>query len=355
MKILLFIFLFHSSWVFAIDCGEGKLLKEFTPKYTQKFKISYYDRYKIVSVGEDKNKDSFIMAENKPDCQTRLTFIQIPVKRFVATSTTYLPALKILGKEKSLIGFQGINYISSPDLRRQKIKNINFQLNPEELKVLRPDLVMAYQGNIPPWKTVSDFRKLDIPLVLNWDLLENHPLARAEWLIYTASFFNLENQGISAFLKIENEYLKVKSLAEKLPRKTVLIGELKNGRWTSPGGRSDLARIIKDAGGDLALDNASEGTQSIAFEKVLQSMSRIDIWLPHNEWKEVNQITSNPRYNKLLQLKIYNNTRKLNPDGFNDYWEEGLARPDLLIKDIFWVIHPEKNQQHVPIWYKILK
>ncbi|KAA6313828.1 iron complex transport system substrate-binding protein, partial [termite gut metagenome] len=38
---------------------------------------------------------------------------------------------------------------------------------------------------------------------------------------------------------------------------------------------------------------------------------------------------------------VYNTFRRTTPAGGNDYWENGVARPDLLLSDMIKICHPD--------------
>ncbi|MFT5970318.1 MAG: iron complex transport system substrate-binding protein, partial [Flavobacteriales bacterium] len=40
--------------------------------------------------------------------------------------------------------------------------------------------------------------------------------------------------------------------------------------------------------------------------------------------------------------------------GGNDYWESGMAQPDLLLKDMISIFHPEVLPNHELIYYQRL-
>ena len=44
--------------------------------------------------------------------------IRIPVSKIVLTSTIYIPSLESLGETAALVGFPGLDYISSPETRK---------------------------------------------------------------------------------------------------------------------------------------------------------------------------------------------------------------------------------------------
>lgn len=349
-SIVLILGLFTSVSLFSAECESLKPLSEYKPRYAKLFSIKYYKDFKIV----DSVNDRFIVTNKKLECSTKLPMMKANVQRFVATSTTHLPFLKTFSLEKTLIGFQGVNYIYDSTLRAQKIKNINYQMNPEELISLRPDLVMAYAANISSSSRLNDLRKLQIPIVLNRDFQEQHPLARAEWIVFSALFFSKDIEAQKIFKDIETNYLKIKNEVKKT-KPVILVGDIQNGKWATCGAESDLAILITDAGGSLLLNRKSPETQYFSLENVLSMKEIPQIWLTQNTWENISKVSTDPRYNRFNKIPVYNNNKLMNVAGFNDYWETGLSRPDLLLKDLYSIFHPEKNLNSTLIWYKELK
>ncbi len=339
--------------LWAADCESQKVIKTYTPRYAQYFKIHYYDQFKIVESGKKPIVDRFMVADGPLNCTSSLFKFTANTKRFIATSTTHVSFLSVLNMENRLVGFQGINYLYNSKFQGQKIQDIHYQMNAEELLSLSPDLVMAYSANLAGQKRINELRKLKIPVVFNYDFEEVHPLARAEWMIFSAVFFNQDSIMQKYFTKIESSYNDLKKQALAFKKKNVLVGDIQNGKWTTCGGESDLAILIRDAGGNLLLKSTSRETQTISLEKVLKITEKADVWLTQNTWENLVPLSKDSRYKKFTSVPAYNNTRLLNKSGFNDYWERGVSRPDLLLADISEVIH--KNGSHSLTWYKELK
>ena len=52
----------------------------------------------------------------------------------------------------------------------------------------------------------------------------------------------------------------------------------------------------------------------------------------------------NPKFKDakaIRQKKVYNNNLRLNPGGGNDYWESGSIHPDIVLRDLIKILHPE--------------
>jgi len=53
---------------------------------------------------------------------------------------------------------------------------------------------------------------------------------------------------------------------------------------------------------------------------------------------------------------VYNNTKRLNPKGGNDFYEQGVMEPDVLLEDLQWIFHPELAPPgYAPVYYVRLR
>lgn len=337
----------------ASECESEKILEEYKPRYAKLFSIKYYKNFKII---ESKNDRILIGDKKSLNCKTKLFIMTDKASRFVATSTTHLPFLKTFRLEKSLVGFQGVKYIYNEELKKQQVKDIHFQLNAEELLSLKPDLVMAYSSNLASEKRIKDLRKLNVPIVLNRDFEETHPLARAEWMVFSAAFFSKDQEAKKVFIALVDNYNSIKTIAmrEASVKPKILVGDIQNGKWATCGGTSDLAILIADAGGDLILKSESPETQNIPLEKILAAKITPQYWLSQNTWTSKNESLKDSRYGQFKTIPLYNNNNLVNVNGFNDYWETGVSRPDLLLQDLYNIFTSQKNPNQKLIWYKKL-
>jgi iron complex transport system substrate-binding protein len=52
---------------------------------------------------------------------------------------------------------------------------------------------------------------------------------------------------------------------------------------------------------------------------------------------------------------LYNNTRRTNDIRSNDYWESGIANPQLILADLIRIVHPGLLPKDSLYYYKQLK
>src|SRR5690606_26997092 len=135
-----------------------------------------------------------------PDNEEGVRVIRIPVTSIVCTSTTHIPLLDYLNETDKLVGFPTTDYVSSVKARRHidegRVQELGVDkgLNLERIAMLKPDMVMGYSMNSDygQFKKIED---LNVPVVLNGEYLEKHPLGRAEWIKFMALFFNKEPEA----------------------------------------------------------------------------------------------------------------------------------------------------------------
>jgi iron complex transport system substrate-binding protein len=340
----------------ALECNHLPRVKTLKPQFAKNFTIDYYKNFKIIKV----DKFHYLLSRSTElGCEWNGTKILTPVKRVVMMSTTYLPALELLGFEKSLMAFQGKRYIVSKAFKLESLQEVASTLSAEYLLKLKADLIMSYNANLSSPQQLPIFKSLNLPLVFNKDFEETNPLARAEWLVFISAFYEQEEKALGIFQSIVKDYQKLKNInAKNIVKPKVLIGDIQNGYWVTSGGKSDLAQLIADAGGEMLFSLPSPTTQKISLEEVSKKKISVDFWLTHNMWgnhSELEQaLKKDSRYMLISAKNIYNNNLITNKDRFNDYWETGMQRPDLLLRDLTTLFHSSKEKSPKLRWYQKL-
>jgi iron complex transport system substrate-binding protein len=154
-----------------------------------------------------------------------------------------------------------------------------------------------------------------------------------------------------------NHLLEVSATVEQKPR--VLSSLPWKDTWYVPGGRSYFARLIKDAGGDyIWKENKSHESIPLAIEEVIAKGSDADIWINTGTAKYKVDILGKDERLKSIQAyqnnKVYNNNARQNSAGGNAFWETGIVKPHVLLKDLIEIFHPELLN-HDLYYYQNLK
>ncbi len=332
----------------------------FSPiSYANGLEISHHQDYSIVTLTEpwpgSNTSFRYLLKKNETSVDKEDTFdavVQVPLTSIVVTSTTHIPSLEMLQVEKSLKGFPNLDYISS-EKTRKLIDNgtivelgKNESLNTEVLIDLNPDalITFAVEGQNT---TVATLQKTGIPVLYNADWTETHPLGKAEWIKFFGVLFGKEKEADSIFSTIEKNYQEAKSLAETTSEKpTVLSGAMFRDVWYLPQGGSWGAQFIEDAhGAYLWKDTEGTGSLSLNLESVLEKGKNADFWIGPSQFYSYQQMeeahTVYTQFKAFQEEKIYSFTTKKGPKGGVVYYELAPNRPDLVLKDLIKILHPE--------------
>ena len=280
--------------------------------------------------------------------------IHTPVERVVCLSTTHIAFIDALDKTETIVGISGSHFVSNPILRerilQENLPDVGYDnhLNYELISSLNPDLVIAFGvgSNVASYN--QKLNEMGIPTVLVAEYLEATPLGKTEWLKFFGALFEEEEKAEQWFNKVSENYQETKNRASGIVNKPEVITGLPwKGTWYVPGGHSFFARMIEDAGGHyMWKENESRESIPLDIEAVFDRAQNADYWINiGNVTKKSDILEVDERmaqFNPYLLDNLYNYDKRMNRFGGNDFWETGVTRPDLVLKDLFKIFHPEK-------------
>ncbi len=302
----------------------------------------------VIKTPYPKSKETFTysLGNNNADIKT-------PINEIVVTSTTHIPILELLNKEKTLIGFPHTKYVSSEKTRvlidSGYIRELGKEqsLNTEILIDIKPDVVVAFSMGKTN-KTLNTINNAGIPVIINGDWLEETPLGRAEWIKVFGALYNENEKADSIFNTIKQNYLEAVKIAKKATKKpTVLSGAIMSKDiWNLPAGESFVAQYLKDANLNYLWKNTKgKGSLSLSFESILDKGKNADFWIAPGYFTSKEQmLNSNKHYAEFKAFKndnIYSPALKKGKTGGVLYFELAPTRPDLVLKDVIKITHPE--------------
>lgn len=342
--------------------------------YAQGFTIHKYVGYTVITVRHPQDTSEILgtyflvnMHDSVPVRLQNENIIRTPIEKIACISTTHLGFLNALELRNKIVGFSGVEYVYDSILQKlimdESIREIGFEgaLNLELLVSLNPDLLMTYLYDDPKYSGFDKMDALQLNSVLNNEYLETTPLGQAEWIKFVAAFFESDALADSIFQNIEQDYNQVKELTKNIAYKpTVFTGLPFKGEWTVPGGNSFAARYLADAGAEyLWKTNSSTGNIPVAFEEVIQKAVDADIWLHAGAKMNLEQIAETDsrlkNFNAWQSGEVYNNNNRLNKSGGNDYWESAVVNPQIVLRDLVSIMHPQLLSEHKLVYYKKLQ
>jgi len=296
--------------------------------------------------------------------QTSGDTLAVPVRRYAATSVTYLEMLKNLGVLDGLKGFAGLQYVSDPEIIRRaengKIRELGpgDLSSPETLLALKPEVIFVFStGN--DGKNFTFLRRYGITPVYVSEWMETHPLGRAEWIKFFGAFFDKDSRADSIFAIIESRYTHARDSIKQLHHRKkprVFQGALFGDKWYVPGGESWAARLIRDAGGEYLIKDRRTDSRIISHEDALLLLSQADIWINTGMQTSLDELKKAfPAAEKLPVFRsgrIYSPYIKLNEKGKNVFFERSVLRPDRVLRDLINIFDGNCNDCY---FYRSLK
>ena len=272
--------------------------------------------------------------------------VKAPVHHVVCMSSTQVAMFDAIGQIRRVAGVSGIDYISNPHVQAHRLcgevrdvgydTNLNFEL----LAAMHPDLVLMYGVTGENTIVTGKLRELGIPYIYIGDYVEESPLGKAEWLVVAAELCDLREAGVDTLRRIARAYEALKKLpAPTAERPKVMLNTPYRDTWFLPSTSSYMIRLIEDAGGTYVYQkNNSDTSVAVDLEEAYLLANEADFWLnvgPCNTMAELTAQT--PKFSGIpavLNRRVYNNNRRQTPSGGSDFWESGVVRPDVVLRDL---------------------
>ncbi len=342
------------------------------PDFATGWEVQYFNHYKQVTVNTPWSGAAEPFRYVLVQCGTPIpddigdaVVVEVPVQSFITMSTTQLPHVVSLGLRDQLVGVNSLQFVSTPAVREMRDDLVEVgngaAVDVEQVLALAPDLVLTNALGDPQNDAHPQLLAAGVPVAIDADYLESSPLGQAEWIKFMALFFNEEAEAAAIFDGVAREYTQLAALTATVDeRPTVFVNTPFQGTWNVPAGESYVAQLLRDAGGDyLWSDTAGTGSIPLDFEAVLARASDADYWLNTGMWMSIEDARAeDPRYTEFAPLttgRTYNNNARLTPEGGNDYFETGAARPDLILADMIAILHPDLLPNHDLYFYRQLE
>lgn len=284
--------------------------------------------------------------------------------RIAVTSSTHVAMLDALGATDRIVAVSGIDYINNPDVQRRRddIADIGYEGNfdYEALLASDPDIVLLYGVNGAS-SMEGKLRELQIPYIYIGDYVEESPLGKAEWMVPIAEIIGEREKGADTYAAIAARYaaLKKRVADSAVDAPSVMLNVPYGDSWFMPSADSYMARLIRDAGADyIYRKNTGNTSMPIDLEEAYTLASQADFWLNTDRMESLSTLAAKcPKFKDTRTLRngyVYNNTRRANSAGGNDFYESAVVNPDILLRDLAAIFHPELSSDTL-VYYKKLK
>lgn len=284
-------------------------------------------------------------------------------ERVVCMSSGYVAFLEQLGEADRVTGVSGLDFVTSPDIRERgaagDIVDVGYEtnLNFELIASLRPGVVLMYGVGDDGRQVTGKYREMGVPYMFVAEYLENDPLGKAEWIVALAEVCGDRGRGVLEFEKIERAYGELKAAAAGFAeRPSVMLNAPYRDTWYVPGDGSYMVRLVGDAGGRYACAGVdSRDSRPIDIEEAYVAMQGADFWLNTNHYSSLAELLGdNPRFASTPPVRdgrVFNNNARTTPAGGSDFWESAVVRPDVVLRDMVRILHPEAFPADSTLYY----
>ncbi|MCM1371537.1 MAG: ABC transporter substrate-binding protein [Bacteroides sp.] len=285
-------------------------------------------------------------------------------RRIVAMSSTHVAMLDAVDATDMVVGVSGLDHISNPNIqaRRDNVGDVGYEgnINYELLLAQEPDIVLLYGVNGAS-SMERKLTELGIPYIYIGDYLEESPLGKAEWMVAVSEVAGRREDGEKAFAEIPVRYnaLKQKVADNVLDAPSVMLNTPYGDSWFMPSVGNYAVQLITDAGGSYIYQkNTGNKSMPIDMEEAYMLTSQADMWLNVGRANSLDDLgASCPRFTDTRCFRnghVYNNNLRTNAAGGNDYYESAIVYPDILLRDLVKIFHPELVEEDF-VYYKQLK
>lgn len=330
----------------------------YTPEYAAGFKILGATNVQSTLIqvfnpwqGAKEVEMSYFISRNGEQAPTGFIGSTIPAgaKRIVCMSSSYIAMLDALGQADRIVAVSGIDYVSNPYIiaHKDSIKDMGPEMNYELLLGLKPDVVLLYGIGDAQTAVTDKLKELSIPYMYVGEYLEESPLGKAEWMVALSELTDSREKGIEIFSEIPKRYQTLKDLTASVEqRPTVMFNTPWNDSWIMPSTKSYMAQLVNDAGADyIYKENTSNSSAPIGLETAYGLIQKADYWINVGMASTLDELKAvNPKFTDAKSVRektAYNNNLRLTATGGNEYWESAVVRPDIVLRDLIHIFHPE--------------
>lgn len=338
------------------------------PQYAKGFNVKYADNITLLEINDPENKEAeqfhFALVDKsfKGEIPNGYTRLNIPIKSAICMTSLQLSNFLKLDIPELVVGITSTRHLHNQKMNQQlkegKTHKIGIEGNfdNEVIIAINPDVIF-----ISPFKRggYDAIRNVEIPMIPHLGYKELTPLGQAEWIKVIGLLTGNASLANSTFEAIESRYNNLKSIVDTVKRRpTVFSGEMRGGNWYAVGGRSFLAQLFRDAGGEYFLkENEESGGVTLDYETVYTNAAHADYW------RIVNSFEGEYSYNVLKEQDnrytdfdawkkhgvIYCNMKEV------PFYERMPIEPEVVLADFIHVFHPDVLPNHKPQYYHLLK
>ncbi len=311
--------------------------------------------------------------------------VKRPMNRLIVMSTSYIGFLDAVDGCSAVVGVSGIEYVCDSAIAsraaRGEVADVGFDASPdyEKILALKPDLLLTYSVSPVKSRFLSKLESLGIRVFIVNEHLERHPVARAAYVRLFGALVGDMAVADSVLSAVTQRYCSVRDSvrmsASRKKAKTasgrkVLVNIPYNDQWFIPGQENYLSNLVKDAGGEiLGSEPGKAASSTVSIERAYSLAKDADLWLNVGWCRTADDLVSaNPLFADFLaRIKdnaagrgysgkvVWNDDKRLNAKGGNDFWESGVVHPDILLEDLIAVFGADGTEEKETSYFRAVE
>lgn len=282
-----------------------------------------------------------------PDGLPDGTVVRTPLRNVMVYSDVYARPIAELGCAASIGSVCDAQFFKTPEIvggvADGRIADCGSSMSPsaELIVSASPEAIILSPMENSGYGVLEN---MGIPIIEMADYMESSPLSRAKWIEFIGLLYGKETEAAAIYETAVKEYGELKAVAETAGQRPSVISEtVTGGVWYVPGGKSYKAQMFQDAGAAYPwADNASKGSLSLDFPRVLDKAQNADYWL-------VTVYGYKLTAESMLGLYPHNDRFRAFGSGGVYYidssesalFEETAFHPERLLKEYIKLFHPQ--------------
>ncbi|MCU0327492.1 MAG: hypothetical protein MUE53_00725 [Chitinophagales bacterium] len=270
-----------------------------------------------------------------------LSFLpQKKYQRIAVLGSASYAFLQVLNLDSNVVGVSKYQYfynLSRPNLTQYgDFHNLSLP----KLISDRIDLLIIEEFELQNLDKIKAIQNLGIQILLFKPYLSATPLEQLDWIRAFGFIWNKENQAIMFKDSIEKNYKdQIESFKDLNTQKKfkAVLGLPYENQWYGIVHSSYIAQVLSELGVEI-LNAVNTSGQTIETLKMIELLEKSDFWLHPSDAYSFSDMKLKIPFDFNYKKPIYNNN-KLFPKGEgNNYWQEGVTRPDLIVHDLIRIV-----------------
>ena len=292
---------------------------------------------------------------------------ELPIKTVMVETSSAIAYLNELNALNTVKGATDVDFIYNPKIAEGianktilKIGSSN-ELFTEIILKNKPQLIIASSNPVLA-KFHQQLEQNGIKILYLDEYKEQNPLGQVEYLKVFGKLFGKEIEANSRVNMVNNSYDSIKNIIQTKAQGNVstIVNTMFGDVWYAPTNDLLQAKLIDDAKGNYIFkDKKGENSLSLTFEEVYTTGKSANYWINVTNVNSLAEMkASYPNYAWFDAFKkgnVYAYNKRMNAKGSNDYFEQGILRPDIILNDLGKIFYPNLFPTYDLYFYQQLK